>query len=198
MKNREFQHILDSQNAKGTCKLWGNRGKCVILPKLTSRESWHSQELLNRSGQVTKNLQNSTKGSRGGYWLLRSAVGMTHSLRSDLWWTIPFHVLLDHFGIPIISNPTGVDGLCFGYFVSGPLLYVPRNWPSKVDQVSGNVEEWTWNKIAKAQPIYTSVVGYDRCSVIGLKWSRDHLGGNQRPSGHLCVWLGLTWSWGIR
>ncbi len=34
-------------------------------------------------------------------WLLRSAVGMTHSLRSDLWWTIPFHVLLDHFGIPI-------------------------------------------------------------------------------------------------
>ncbi len=30
-------------------------------------------------------------------WLLRSAVGMTHSLRSDLWWTIPFHALLDHF-----------------------------------------------------------------------------------------------------
>ncbi len=29
--------------------------------------------------------------------VLRSAVGMTHSLRSDLWWTIPFHVLLDHF-----------------------------------------------------------------------------------------------------
>ncbi len=28
--------------------------------------------------------------------VLRSAVGMTHSLRSDLWWTIPFHVLLDY------------------------------------------------------------------------------------------------------
>ena len=26
---------------------------------------------------------------------------------------------------PIISNLTGVHGLCFGYFVSGPLLYVP-------------------------------------------------------------------------
>ncbi len=32
--------------------------------------------------------------------LLRSAVGMTHSLRSDLRWTIPFRALLDHFGIP--------------------------------------------------------------------------------------------------
>ncbi len=38
------------------------------------------------------------------YWkVLRSAVGMTHSLRSDLWWTIPFHILLGHFGIPIGS-----------------------------------------------------------------------------------------------
>ncbi len=35
--------------------------------------------------------------------LLRSAVGMTHSLRSDLWWTIPFRILLGHFGIPIGS-----------------------------------------------------------------------------------------------
>ncbi len=29
--------------------------------------------------------------------LLRSAVGKTHDLRSDLWWTIPLHVLLGHF-----------------------------------------------------------------------------------------------------
>ncbi len=29
--------------------------------------------------------------------VLRSAVGKTHDLRSDLWWTIPLHVLLDHF-----------------------------------------------------------------------------------------------------
>ncbi len=35
--------------------------------------------------------------------LLRSAVGMTHSLRSYLWWTIPFRILLGHFGIPIGS-----------------------------------------------------------------------------------------------
>ncbi len=36
-------------------------------------------------------------------WVLRSAVGMTRSLRSDLWWTIPFRVLLGHFGIPFGS-----------------------------------------------------------------------------------------------
>ncbi len=29
--------------------------------------------------------------------LLRSAVGMTHSLRSDLWWAIPFRILFDQF-----------------------------------------------------------------------------------------------------
>ncbi len=28
---------------------------------------------------------------------------MTHSLQSDLWWTIPFGILLGHFGIPIGS-----------------------------------------------------------------------------------------------
>ncbi len=31
--------------------------------------------------------------------LLRSAVGKTHDLQSDLWWTIPLRILLDHFGI---------------------------------------------------------------------------------------------------
>ncbi len=29
--------------------------------------------------------------------LLRSAVGMTHDLRSDLWWTIPIRILLGQF-----------------------------------------------------------------------------------------------------
>ena len=29
--------------------------------------------------------------------LLRSAVGMTHDLRSDLWWTIPLRILLGQF-----------------------------------------------------------------------------------------------------
>ncbi len=28
---------------------------------------------------------------------MRSVVGMTHSLRSDLWWAIPFRILLDQF-----------------------------------------------------------------------------------------------------
>ena len=45
---------------------------------------------------------------------------MTHSLRSDLWWTIPFHALLDHFGIPIgsltikstLARHTGVRRVC--------------------------------------------------------------------------------------
>ncbi len=45
------------------------------------------------------------KPSLKSQWIfvLRSAVGMTHSLRSDLWWTIPFRVLLGHFGVPIVS-----------------------------------------------------------------------------------------------
>ncbi len=55
------------------------------------------------------------------WWhVLRSAVGMTHSLRSDLWWNIPFHALLDHFGIPIgsltikstLARHTGVRRVC--------------------------------------------------------------------------------------
>ncbi len=29
--------------------------------------------------------------------MLRSAVGKTHDLRSDLWWTIPLRILLDQF-----------------------------------------------------------------------------------------------------
>ncbi len=33
--------------------------------------------------------------------LLRSAVGKTHYLRSDLWWTIPLDILLDRFRIPL-------------------------------------------------------------------------------------------------
>ncbi len=31
------------------------------------------------------------------YEVLRSAVGMTHDLRSDLWWTIPLRILLGQF-----------------------------------------------------------------------------------------------------
>ncbi len=31
--------------------------------------------------------------------ILRSAVGMTHTLRSDLWWTIPFRLLLGQFWV---------------------------------------------------------------------------------------------------
>ncbi len=82
--------------------------------------------------------------------LLRSAVGMTHSLRSDLWWAIPFRISLDQFWdtlwIPydqaspsqthrcpgacgsresdhviIFDQPTGEHGLCFGSCFSGPL-----------------------------------------------------------------------------
>ncbi len=36
------------------------------------------------------------------WWIvLRSAVGMTHGLRSDLWWTIPLRIYLVNFGIPL-------------------------------------------------------------------------------------------------
>ncbi len=78
-------------------------------------------------------------------WLvLRSAVGMTHDLRSDLWWTIPFRILLGQFrdtlriphnqaspsqthrcpgvcGSRQSDQPTGIHGLCFGSCFSGPL-----------------------------------------------------------------------------
>ncbi len=37
--------------------------------------------------------------------VLRSAVGKTHDLRSDLWWTIPLHISLDRFGIPLGFQP---------------------------------------------------------------------------------------------
>ncbi len=37
--------------------------------------------------------------------LLRSAVGKTHVLRSGLWWTIPLHIFIDRFGIPMGSQP---------------------------------------------------------------------------------------------
>ncbi len=36
--------------------------------------------------------------------MLRSAVGMTHSLRSVLWWAIPFRYYLVNFGIPLGSH----------------------------------------------------------------------------------------------
>ncbi len=39
------------------------------------------------------------------YCLLRSVVGKTDDLRSDLWWTIPLHILLDCFGIPLGFQP---------------------------------------------------------------------------------------------
>ncbi len=39
------------------------------------------------------------------YRVLRSAVGKTHDLRSDLWWTIPLDISLDHFGIPFWFQP---------------------------------------------------------------------------------------------
>ncbi len=74
------------------------------------------------------------------YWigmrraLLRSAVGKTRDLRSDLWWTIPLHILIDRFGIPFGFHtiksalvrhfhilPTGLHGLCFGFCFAGPL-----------------------------------------------------------------------------
>ncbi len=78
--------------------------------------------------------------------LLRSAVGLTHDLRSDLWWTIPLCILLGQFWdtlrIPhdqanpsqthrcpehVINIgtyhilPAGIHGLCFGHCFSGPL-----------------------------------------------------------------------------
>ncbi len=68
-------------------------------------------------------------------WVLRSAVGMTHSLRSDLWWTIPFHALLDHFGIPIGSltidqTYLSIEAQCVSH-------YYPR-WTATVSS------QWLW------------------------------------------------------
>ena len=38
-------------------------------------------------------------------YVLRSAVGKTHDLRSDLWWTIPLRILLDQFWDTQKSTP---------------------------------------------------------------------------------------------
>ncbi len=95
-----------------------------------------------------------------GWPMLRSAVGKTHDLRSDLWWTIPLHILLDSFGIPfgfhtiksalarhsgvqvpVISRhilPSGLHGLCFGFCFAGPPLYVPCHMVHFQGSISGS------------------------------------------------------------
>ncbi len=56
--------------------------------------------------------------------------------------------------------------------------------------------------LALQRMLYALLSGYiTLCNSLNIpwkKWSRDHFGGNQRHPGHLCVWLGLTWSGGIR
>ncbi len=45
--------------------------------------------------------------------VLRSAVGMTHSLRSDLWWTIPLRILLGQFWD---TSWIPADQVCLSHF----------------------------------------------------------------------------------
>ncbi len=44
------------------------------------------------------------------YYMMRSAVGKTHDLRSDLWWTIPLRILLDQFWDTFVSQPIKSHG----------------------------------------------------------------------------------------
>ncbi len=60
---------------------------------------------------------------KGG--VLRSAVGKTHDLRSDLWWTIPLHILLDRFGIPSSSYLRVYMGCALAFVLQVRSLYVP-------------------------------------------------------------------------
>ncbi len=55
-----------------------------------------------KGGQRSK-----SRGSKSRSWskVLRSAVGKTHDLRSDLWWTIPLRILLGQFGDTFGSHP---------------------------------------------------------------------------------------------
>ncbi len=169
-------YVEGNQHVPSGYSIWGPwRMECNPKIKMCSRVTgnmWGDMhrgkneiglcwELCQGRGQWNFSLCSHLRISNGIALILRSAVGMTHSLRSDLWWTIPFQVLLGHFGIPIgslaiksalarhtgvrrvfgsrqsdhvitfgqsqslLRNPTGVHGLCFGYFVSGPLLNVP-------------------------------------------------------------------------
>ncbi len=74
--------------------------------KITKKKWWEKNRKreINSVKSRKKKVQWKLEMSWFDMWyLLRSAVGTTHSLWSDLWWTIPFHALLDHFGIPIGS-----------------------------------------------------------------------------------------------
>ncbi len=61
-------------------------------------------------GKLTLNTCHSCCARNSSFSLLRSAVGKTHDLRSDLWWTIPLCpgalcIYLIIFGIPFGSQP---------------------------------------------------------------------------------------------
>ncbi len=65
--------------------------------------------------------------------------------------------------------------------------------PWKWTKYQGTLRERTWKTIAKAQPMYTR-----RLDMIGQKMSTWSLWREPETPGHLCVWLGLAWSCGIR
>ncbi len=64
------------------------------------------------------------------HWMLRSAVGKTHDLRSDLWWTLPLRSLLDHFGIPFGSQYSEIDHI----HLSVSAIIYPR-WTATLKKV---------------------------------------------------------------
>ena len=98
--------------------------------------------------------------------LLRSAVGMTHSLRSDLWWTIPFRVLLGHFGIPIgsltiksaLARHTGVRRV-FGSRHGDHVINLPINIGTYHIQPHGCTWVVLWLFCFRSTPLRSLILG---------------------------------------
>ncbi len=65
------------------------------------KQNSQNLHLMDISGCITNLIIFSKSDIYGPLGMLRSAVGKPHDLRSDLWWTIPLHILLDRFGIPL-------------------------------------------------------------------------------------------------
>ncbi len=80
--------------------------------------------------------------------ILRSAVGMTHSLRSDLWWTIPFHVSRVHFGESLVNRL--YSEIDHTYLSSEAQIITPGGLPhsflENVSSVWVLLKKWNANK----------------------------------------------------
>ncbi len=91
--------------------------------------------------------------------ILRSAVGMTHSLRSDLWWTIPFRVLLSrvHFGESLVNRLySEIDQTYLCIEAQCVSHYYPR-WTATVR--FGSTDVW-WRNSHLSDSVKTNLIAH--------------------------------------